>query len=503
MSAIPLRFDALLAAKRSGRSLLACELSELARGLADGSLDDAQAGALAMAICLRGLCSRETVDLSAAMRDSGRVLHWPSLGVEAPVLDKHSTGGVGDCLSLVLAPVLAACGAAVPMVSGRGLGHTGGTLDKLEALPGLSTELDLDQFAACVRRHGLAIVSASNEIAPDDRRLYAIRDRTGTVDSLPLIVSSILSKKLAAGVQHLLLDLKLGSGALFRERADGEALARLLLATANALGLGCELAFTDMQQPLANAAGNALEVDAAARVLRGEDTRSRLYRLNLAMCARLLLRGGLCGDLAQATTKVHWALCSGQAAARFEAMVAAMGGPIDALSAPQRWREQAPCIGELCAPDDGVLCSIDTRALGEACLQLGAGRGHAQARIDPRVGLSDILETGARVQRGQALLRIHARSVESLQAARAQLSAALQIRDRVPEPRPLLQGWLGASRTAAAANLACVAQESLTARAECAAEAACIDCAEPGCGGPRALAAARAQVQCRALGLSA
>jgi thymidine phosphorylase len=484
MRSDPVRFDALLAAKRAGLGLASAELGAISAGLADGGLDDAQAGALAMAICLRGLSPRETVDLTAAMRDSGRVLHWPSLGVEAPVLDKHSTGGVGDCLSLVLAPVLAACGAAVPMVSGRGLGHTGGTLDKLEALPGLSTEMDLDRFADCVRRHGLAIVSASNELAPADQRLYAIRDRTATVDSLPLIVSSILSKKLAAGVQHLLLDLKLGSGAIFRERGEGEALARLLAATAAALGLGCELAFTDMDQPLANAAGNALEL-----VLRGEDTRSRLYRLNLSLCARLLLQGGLCVDLAQAQVRVHWALCSGAAAQRFEAMVRAMGGPADALSAPQRWREQAPCIGELCAADDGILAGIDTRLLGEACLQLGTGRGRADARIDPRVGLSDILEVGVRVRRGEPLLRIHAHSIDALQAARAQLSPALQISDRVPEPRPLLQGWLGGLPS------------SLPASVSCAAQNACVDCGEPGCGGPRALLAARTQRQCRAEGL--
>lgn len=491
MHAAPFRFDNLIAAKRQGRSLPASEWSEVAQGLADGRLDDAQAGALAMAVWLRGLSPRETRDLTASMRDSGRVLHWPALGVEAPVLDKHSTGGVGDCLSLVLAPVLAACGAAVPMVSGRGLGHTGGTLDKLEALPGLRTELSLEQFAGCVRRHGLAIVSASRELAPADRRLYAIRDRTATVDSLPLIVSSILSKKLAAGVQHLLLDLKLGSGAIFRERGQGEALAQGLVATAQALGLGCELAFSDMDQPLANAAGNALELDAAARVLRGEDTRSRLYRLNLAFCARLLLRGGVCDDLAEAQARVHWALCSGQAAARFEAMVQAMGGPADALSAPQRWREQAPCIGDLCAEDDGVLARIDTRALGQVCLQLGVGRGPAEARIDPRVGLSDILEVGIRVRRGDPLLRIHAASAAALEAARQQLRPALQLSERVPEPRPLLQGWLEPNQEAFAA----------AAVEACAAQRACRDCAEPGCRGPQTLAASRAQSRCRDAGL--
>lgn len=485
------RFDALIAAKRGGRSLSGEALAALASGLADGGLDDAQAGALAMAVCWRGLSARETVDFTAAMRDSGRTLHWPTLGVEVPVLDKHSTGGVGDCLSLVLAPVLAACGAAVPMVSGRGLGHTGGTLDKLEALPGLSTRMELSAFADCVRRHGLAIVSASDQLAPADRRLYAVRDRTGTVDSLPLIVSSILSKKLAAGVQHLLLDLKLGSGAIFRERSEGEALGRALVDTAAALGLGCDLAFTDMDQPLADAAGNALEIDAAARVLRGEDTRSRLYRLNLALCARLLLRSGLCVDQAEAQAKVHWALCSGAAAQRFEAMVRAQGGPAETLSAPQRWREQAPCIGELCAAEDGVLAAIDTRVLGEACVLLGAGRGDAQAKIDPRVGLSAILDVGARVQRGEPLLKIHTRTLDDLQAARALLSSALQIRDRVPEPRSLLQGWLGAAPAAPLSAEDCAAQE------------ACAECAEPGCAGPRLLSAARAQLQCRAAGLGA
>lgn len=484
------RFDALIAAKRSGRGWLANEMSTLACGLADGRLDDAQAGALAMAVCLRGMSPRETVDLTAAMRDSGRVLHWPSLGVDAPVLDKHSTGGVGDCLSLVMAPVLAACGAAVPMVSGRGLGHTGGTLDKLEALPGLSTELALDRFIDCVRRHGVAIVSASNALAPADHRLYAVRDRTATVDSLPLIVSSILSKKLAAGVQHLLLDLKLGSGAIFAARADAEVLGRRLMAVAEALNLGCELAFSDMDQPLANAAGNALEIDAAARVLRGDDTRSRLYRLNLALCARLLQAGGLCADDAHAQARVRAALCSGEAALRFEAMVMAMGGPADALSAPQRWREQAPCIGELCADRDGMLALIDTRRLGEACLHLGAGRGRSDASIDPRVGLSDILDVGTRVRRGEPLLRIHARSVDALQSARAMLGPALQVRDRVPEPRPLLQGWLGRERPPASSPERCAAQQ------------ACVGCTQPGCAGPRVLDAAHAQVQCREAGLS-
>lgn len=437
----PVDFRASLSGVRAGVELSSTQLRAFANGLASGALSDAQAGAFAMAVCVRGLELPQTIALTAAMRDSGRVLDWKPLGVDAPVLDKHSTGGVGDCVSLILAPLLAACGAVVPMVSGRGLGHTGGTLDKLESLPGLSTELSTPQFIDCVRRQGLAIVAANAELAPADRRLYAIRDLSGTVDSVPLIASSILSKKLAAGIGCLLLDLKLGQGALLRSAAEAEELTNTLLRVASALGLGAEVALTDMNQPLADAAGNALELHAAGRVLRGEDRDSRLCRLSLLLAQRLLLRSGLCDSPEQAQFKLRRALDGGAAAARFEAMVVAMGGPPSCLDALPRVLPIAPCIGELRACGDGYVGSIDTRAIGEACLQLGAGRRSKDGAVDPRVGVSDIVELGARVERGQALLRIHAADSAALERARLRLGDVFELVESAPALPALAWGF--------------------------------------------------------------
>lgn len=444
-------FAGLLAHKRHGGRWTPAQLDLLARGLADGGLDEAQAGALAMAACCVGLDDGETRALTAAMRDSGTVLDWAALGLQRPMLDKHSTGGVGDCLSLVLAPALAACGAAVPMLSGRGLGHTGGTLDKLEALPGYRADQPLSAVVDCVRRHGLAIVAAGPELAPADRRLYDVRDRSGTVDALPLIVSSILSKKLAAGVRHLLLDVKLGSGALLPDRAAAEALGQALLDTARGLGLSCTVALTDMDQPLADAAGNALELAACARLLRGEDSDSRLYRLCLQLGARLLVEGGLAAEPALAASMLRRALCSGAAAERFEAMVATLGGPRDCLRRERDWQLPAPCVGELLAGSEGWLGAIDTRRLGEACVLLGAGRGRAGARIDPQVGLSAVLPLGSRVQAGQPLLRIHAASPEALAQARVNLASAFHVQPQPSTAPPLVHAWLEAPRQEQAA----------------------------------------------------
>jgi thymidine phosphorylase len=284
-------------------------------------------------------------------------------------------------------------------------------------------------------------VAASAELAPADRRLYAIRDLSGTVDSVPLITSSILSKKLAAGIDTLLLDIKLGQGALLRSADEAESLSATLLQVAAALGLRAEVALSDMNQPLADAAGNALELRAAARVLRGEDRASRLYRLSLQLCERLLLRSGLCGSPEQVRFQLQRALNSGAAAERFEAMVVAMGGPPGCLDALPRLLPVAPCVGDVGAAQDGYIDSIDTRAIGEACLQLGAGRRGAGEAIDPRVGVSDILEAGRHVARGQPLLRVHAADACALAQARARLAAAFAIRATAPVLTPLLLGF--------------------------------------------------------------
>ncbi|MFT6447528.1 MAG: thymidine phosphorylase, partial [Sulfitobacter pontiacus] len=314
---------AILSKLRHRRSLNREELVWFAMALADGRVSDAQAGAFAMGVCQVGLSDVGRVALTLAMRDSGRVFDWDLNG---PVLDKHSTGGVGDCVSLVLAPALAACGAYVPMISGRGLGHTGGTLDKLEAIPGVNTTLDEAQFRAVVAKAGCAIVSATDGIAPADKRLYAVRDVSSTVDSLDLITASILSKKLAAGLDGLVLDVKVGSGAFMKDLAQAQALATALTKTANASGCRTTAVISDMSQPLVPSLGNALEVAEVMRVLTGHN-KGPIVSVCAALGGVLLANAGLAGDVQVGADMIVQAIRSGRAAERFGVMIAAMGGP--------------------------------------------------------------------------------------------------------------------------------------------------------------------------------
>ena len=410
-------------------------VGRFARGLADGTVSDAQAGAFAMAVCLRGLGEAGRVALTEAMRDSGDVLSWDLPG---PVLDKHSTGGLGDCVSLVLAPALAACGAYVPMISGRGLGHTGGTLDKMEAIPGVTAQIPEDQLAAIVRDIGCAIVGATGQIAPADKRLYAIRDVTGTVESVDLITASILSKKLAAGLEGLVLDVKVGSGAFMKTMAEAEELARSLVGTAN--GAGCHTAamITDMDEPLAPAMGNALEVAVSMELLAGNRAAApRLHDLTVALGGRLLALAG--HEEGEGEEKIAEALSSGAAMERFAAMVARLGGPPDMA---QDWRThlpKAPVVGDVIAPRDGVLSGWDGEALGLAVVDMGGGRRVETDRIDPSVGLSDILPLGSRVSRGDPVATIHAADEASAEATAKAVLAALEIGEGFA-PGDLLRG---------------------------------------------------------------
>ena len=410
-------------------------VGRFARGLADGTVSDAQAGAFAMAVCLRGLGEAGRVALTEAMRDSGDVLSWDLPG---PVLDKHSTGGLGDCVSLVLAPALAACGAYVPMISGRGLGHTGGTLDKMEAIPGVTAQIPEDQLAAIVRDIGCAIVGATGQIAPADKRLYAIRDVTGTVESVDLITASILSKKLAAGLEGLVLDVKVGSGAFMKTMAEAEELARSLVGTAN--GAGCHTAamITDMDEPLAPAMGNALEVAVSMELLAGNRAAApRLHDLTVALGGRLLALAG--HEEGEAEEKIAETLSSGAAMERFAAMVARLGGPPDMA---QDWRThlpKAPVVGDVLAPRDGVLAGWEGEALGLAVVDMGGGRRVETDRIDPSVGLSDILPLGSRVSRGDPVATIHAADEESAEATAKAVLAALEIGEGFA-PADLLRG---------------------------------------------------------------
>jgi len=429
----------IIAALRDGRGAGPEAMAWFARGLADGRVSDAQAGAFAMAVVLRGLDAPARTALTLAMRDSGRVLDWPE---GAPVLDKHSTGGVGDCASLPLAPALAACGAVVPMVSGRGLGHTGGTLDKLEAIPGFVTALPEDALRAVVRDVGCAIVSAGPELAPADRRLYAIRDVTATVESLDLITASILSKKLAAGLGGLVLDVKTGSGAFMKGLDAARALARSLVDTANAAGCRTSALITDMSQPLAPEMGNALEVAASMRVLTGQAA-GPLAELTVALGGQALADAGLAGTPAAGEAAIAAALADGRAAERFGRMVAAQGGAADFVERWQRLLPVAPVVRDLPAAKAGFVAAMDGEAMGLAVIGLGGGRQVETDRVDPAVGLSDIVRLGTRVERGDPLLRIHAACEEAATRAARTLGAAIHIGEDAPAPPPLIHERLG------------------------------------------------------------
>ncbi|MBR9763300.1 MAG: thymidine phosphorylase [Rhodobacteraceae bacterium] len=424
----------IIAALRDGGLPSREEISWFARGLSEGYVSDAQAAAFAMAVLLKGLGEEGRVALTRAMRDSGRVLHWDLPG---PAIDKHSTGGVGDCVSLVLAPMLAACGGFVPMISGRGLGHTGGTLDKMEAIPGLSTEVSEAAFRRITAEAGCAIVAASQDIAPADRRLYAIRDVTATVESLDLITASILSKKLAAGLDALVLDVKCGSGAFMKTVADAQALAQALVSTANAAGCATEALLTDMSQPLAPSLGNALEVAEAMKVLTGQ-TRGRLAELSIALGAGLLVQAGLAVSTEEGAQKLEEALTSGAAAERFGRMVALMGGPVQFVENWQRFLPEANVILEVTAENAGVVAAMAGEELGLAVVELGGGRKVEGDRIEPSVGLSDMVRVGQKVETGQVLARVHAARVETAEAAVSQVRAAITLGDTAPDPVPLV-----------------------------------------------------------------
>lgn len=429
----------VIEAVRDRAPLPAGALRSFATGLADGSVSDAQVGAFAMAALLNGLGPAGRVRLTEAMRDSGDVLSWDLPG---PVLDKHSTGGIGDTVSLLLAPALAACGAYVPMISGRGLGHTGGTLDKLEAFEGYRTNVSEPQLRKVVAETGCAIVGATGRIAPADRRLYAVRDVTATVESVDLITASILSKKLAAGLGGLVLDVKCGSGAFLPTPEAAKALAEALVETANGAGCPTRALLTDMDQSLATAAGNALELAEVLRILRGEATSPRLRAATVSLGGALLSLGGLADDTAAGEAAIETALRDGRAAEVFERMVAALGGPRDVVSQGLAGLPEAPILREVPAPHAGVLNGCDARALGWSVVSLGGGRQTEADRVDPAVGLSEILPLGTEVARGQPLARVHAAREDAADRAVAELQAAFSIGADYT-PQPLILGEVG------------------------------------------------------------
>ena len=419
--------QSVIARVRDGSAPDPVALAEFVRGMADGQTSEGQMAAFAMAVRCRGFSDPDTVRLTLAMRDSGERLTRAMLGVDLPVLDKHSTGGVGDAVSLALAPMLAACGAAVPMLSGRGLGHTGGTLDKLSALPGYCIDAGPLQIRNALREAGCAIVSAGRQLAPADRQLYAVRDVTATVDAMPLIVASILSKKLAIELDALVLDVKCGSGAFFPERSDARRLAHSLVDVASVAGLSCSALVTDMGEPLVPAVGNATELRAVLGYLKGDLQLPRMHELCLALGAEVMVLGRLTEHLSHARVLLQHALDSGAAAERFARMVRVLGGPADVLDDLGTGLEHAPLRVDVACTESGTIRAIDARALGELVVDLGGGRRHPDDRIDVAVGLDQVRAVGEQVEGGEALLRLCLRRPGQLEHARTRVLAAFDI----------------------------------------------------------------------------
>lgn len=424
----------IIRAKRDGAELDAATIEAFVRGATAGEIPDYQVTAFLMAVFFRGMTAAETGAMTRAMRDSGDVVVFdPAL----PTVDKHSTGGVGDKVSISLAPLVAACGARVPMISGRGLGHTGGTLDKLEAIPGFNVRLDLDRFRDMVERLGTSMIGQTERICPADRLFYSLRDVTSTVESLPLIVSSILSKKSAEGARSLVMDVKCGSGAFMEGEADAGRLAEALVETGRAMGLRVRALVTDMNQPLGRTVGNALETVEALDFLRG-DAQADYAELTYTLAAHMLALSGVAPDLENARARAEAVVADGRALAVMRALVREHGGDPRAVDDPSLL-PQAPRIEEFKAERSGCICAIDTRRVGVAAMMLGAGRRKASDAVDPAVGFVIRKRLGDRVDAGEPILSAHIRDKATWAAARVELSAAYRIGDDVPIVGPLVK----------------------------------------------------------------
>ena len=432
----------LIRKKRDGLVLDDAEIAFLVDGITDASITDGQVAALAMAVFFRGMTMAERVALTRAMTRSGDVLDWAGEGLDGPVVDKHSTGGVGDKVSLMLAPILAACSAYVPMISGRGLGHTGGTLDKLDAIAGYKTAPDLATFRATVRAAGCAIIGQTADLAPADRRLYAIRDVTATVESIPLITASILSKKLAAGLGALAMDVKFGSGAFVPTMDDAMEFARSIVAVGNGAGMKTAALLTDMNQVLGTTAGNAVEVAEAVAYLTGGARDPRLHEVTVALCAEILVLGGRAPDTDAATARIEEALASGAAAERFAKMVVALGGPADFLEKPEAYLPAAPVRLAVTPDAPGTVAAIEVRRLGVAVVGLGGGRTRADQAVDHAVGLVAVAAIGADVGPGRPLATVLARDDAAAAAAADAVRAAFTLGD-APDASPIVARRLG------------------------------------------------------------
>jgi len=429
-------FTDVIRDKRDGGVLTDDEIQFFVDGLADESIPAEQVSALAMAIVFNSMTFDEASKLTLAMASSGTVLEWQDLHLDGPIVDKHSTGGVGDKVSFMLAPIAAACGCYVPMISGRGLGHTGGTTDKAEAIPGYNTAPDFATFRQVVKDVGCAIIGQTADLAPADRRFYAIRDITATVESVPLITASILSKKIAAGLDSLVMDIKIGSGAFMKTPDRARKLAESIISTAATADLKTHVLVTDMNQPLGRTAGNALEIAEVVRYLRDEQREPRLDAVVLGLCAQMLIVTGMETDRAVAQKRCDDAVSSGRALEIFGKMVAALGGPSDFIENSSNYLAVAPVVRPV--HSEGYLTSVNVRELGHAIIELGGGRHSVGEELDLSVGFSDIASIGTRLDDHTPLAVVHAASETDAEQAEALLLAACTTGDDVPELAPVI-----------------------------------------------------------------
>ncbi|MBL0457586.1 thymidine phosphorylase [Aeromonas enteropelogenes] len=429
--------------KRNGEALSTQEIQFFVQGITNNTIGEGQIAALAMAVYFQDMTMDERVALTCAMRDSGMVLTWDHLNLGGPIVDKHSTGGVGDVVSLMLGPMVAACGGFVPMISGRGLGHTGGTLDKLDAIPGYQTSVDNDRFLKVVKEAGVAIIGQTGDLAPADKRIYAVRDITATVESIAMITGSILSKKLASGLEALVMDVKVGSGAFMPTFEASEELAKSIVAVANGAGCRTSALLTDMNQVLASCAGNAVEVREAVRYLTGEYRNPRIHEVTMALCTEMLISAGLASNDVDARAKLQAVLDNGKAAEIFGRMVTGLGGPSDFMERYDAYLPKAAIVRPVYAANAGFVTAMDTRELGLAVVAMGGGRRAAGDKLDYAVGLTDFIRLGQSVDADKPLALIHAQTEEQFAQAAGMVQAAVKIGDTRPEALPEVYRRIG------------------------------------------------------------
>lgn len=429
--------------KRNGEALSTQEIQFFVQGITNNTIGEGQIAALAMAVYFKDMTMDERVALTCAMRDSGMVLNWDHLNLGGPIVDKHSTGGVGDVVSLMLGPMVAACGGFVPMISGRGLGHTGGTLDKLDAIPGYQTSVDNDRFLKVVKEAGVAIIGQTGDLAPADKRIYAVRDITATVESIAMITGSILSKKLASGLEALVMDVKVGSGAFMPTFEASEELAKSIVAVANGAGCRTSALLTDMNQVLASSAGNGVEVREAVRYLTGEYRNPRIHEVTMSLCAEMLISAHLASDDADARRKLQTVLDNGKAAEIFGRMVTGLGGPSDFMERYDSHLPKAAIVRPVYAANAGFVTAMDTRELGLAVVAMGGGRRAAGDKLDYAVGLTDFIRLGQSVDADKPLALIHAQTEDQFAQAASMVQAAVKIGDTQPQALPEVYRRIG------------------------------------------------------------